>query len=181
MDTDHVASPTAPILTARLELRPHRPDDAAAYGALWRPPAEGPALTPVLDAEGTWARLLRLIGHRTVFGFAPWLVTDRETGAIVGEAGFARFHRGIGPEFDEAPEAMWILDAARRGRGLAAEAMAAAIAAFDATVAAPRTVAMIDPINTVSIRLAERLGFRHYGEGLHHATRMLLFERPRGG
>lgn len=166
------------LATEQLILRQHRSDDIDAYARLWLPPAEGPAMTPVLDAEGSWARLLRLIGHRTVFGFAPWLVTDRRSGEIVGEAGFAVFRRGLGPDFDDAPEAMWILVPEARGRGLAVEAMTAAAAAIDRRGIA-RTVAMIDPINAPSLRVAERLGFRVFGDGIHHGTTMRLHERPR--
>ena len=54
----------------------------------------------MLDLEGAWARLLRLVGHRTVFGFAPWLAWERSSGRLVGEVGLARFHRGLGADFD---------------------------------------------------------------------------------
>jgi RimJ/RimL family protein N-acetyltransferase len=179
----HADGPTAAaetIETPRLLLRAHRTEDAEGYAALWRPPADGPVHTPVLDAEGSWARLLRLIGHRAVFGFAPFLVVERETGGIVGEAGHARFRRGLGPSFDGSPEAMWILLPERRGRGLAEEAMRAAIDDLVRRIGVTRSVAMIDPTNAASLALAGRLGFHHFGEGDHHGTRMRLFERRSG-
>lgn len=165
------------VATERLILRPHRPDDLDGYARLWAPPAEGPAYTPVLDREGAWARLLRLIGHRQVYGFAPLLVVAKDTGQIVGEAGFARFERGMGPAFDAAPEAMWILAADRRGEGLAREAMAAAAADFDRRGIARRSVCMIDPTNAPSLALAARLGFRRFGTAERHGVAVTLFER----
>lgn len=166
------------IETERLILRPHRAEDIAGYLGLWLPPTDGPAYTPVLDEEGAWARLLRLIGHRTVFGSGPFLVTEKAGGAIVGEVGFAHFRRGMGADFDGAAEAMWILTADRRGRGHAREAMTAAVVDFDAR-GGGRSVCMIEPTNAPSLALATRLGWRPFRRGLHHGTEVVLFERDR--
>ena len=165
------------LVTERLVLRAHRPDDVAAYALLWRAPPDGVAFVPVLDEEGAWARLLRLVGHRRVFGFSPLLVTHRASGAVVGEVGFARFRRGIGPDFDVAPEAMWIVGRDRRGHGIAGEAMSAAAAAFDARFPGIRTVCMIDPANAPSMRLAARLGFTRFGRTRRGTSELDLFER----
>ncbi len=169
----------ATLETDRLILRPHREEDLSAYERLWLPPARGPAFTPVLDLEGAWARLLRLVGHRAVFGFAPWLAWERSSGRLVGEVGLARFHRGLGADFDDVPEAMWILAPEARGRGLAGEAMGAALADADRRRISARCVCMIDPDNAVSMRLAAALGFRPYREALRHDRGIVLFERHR--
>lgn len=165
------------IVTERLILRAHRAADIDAYTPLWAPPPDGVSFTPILDAEGAWARLLRLVGHRRVFGFAPFLVEEKATGRIVGEVGFARFHRGIGAHFDEAPEAMWIIAGEARGKGYGGEAMAAAVAWFDGRFPAARGVCMIDPANTVSLGLAGRLGFRPFGRTTRQGLELVLFER----
>jgi RimJ/RimL family protein N-acetyltransferase len=165
------------IVTERLILRAHRTDDIDAYAPLWRAPPGGVSYTPVLDEEGAWARLLRLVGHRAVFGFAPFVVVEKATGRIVGEVGFARFRRGIGPHFDDAPEAMWIIAGEARGRGYGGEATAAAVAWFDGWFPGDRTVCMIDPTNTVSLGLAGRLGFRPFGRTTRHGLELELFER----
>lgn len=172
-----VSAPDATILTERLILRPHAAEDIEAYAPLWRAPPDGRAYTPVLDEENAWARLLRLVGHRRVFGFGPFLVVDRHDGTVLGEVGFARFRRGLGPAFDDAPEAMWIVERAAHGRGIAREAMTAATADLDARLGRPRSVCMIDPTNTPSLRLAARLGFRPWGEASRHGTPVTLFER----
>ncbi len=168
----------AAIVTDRLILRTHRPTDLDAYAPLWTATPTGISFTPVLDREGAWARLLRLVGHRVVFGFAPFVVVEKATGYIVGEVGFARFRRGIGPEFDDVPEAMWIVAREMRGKGYGGEAMAAAVGRFDTRFPGGRSVCMIDPANTVSLRLAERLGFGAFGRTTRHGVDLMLFERP---
>lgn len=168
------------IATERLILRAHRAEDGDGYRALWTPPAAGPAFTPVLDAEGAWARLLRLVGHRAVYGFAPWLVTARASGRIVGEVGFARFRRGLGADFDADPEAMWILAEDCRGTGFAREALDAAIGALDRRFPGGRSVCMIDPRNAASQRLAETVGFRPFRQAMRGDHEVGLFERTGG-
>jgi RimJ/RimL family protein N-acetyltransferase len=165
------------IVTERLILRAHRPTDIDAYAPVWAPSPDGVSFTPVLDGEGAWARLLRLVGHRDVFGFAPFVVEEKATGRIVGEVGFARFRRGIGPHFDDAPEAMWLVAREARGQGYGGEAMAAAVAWFDARFPGERAVCMIDPTNTVSLGLAERLGFTTFDRTTRHGLELVLFER----
>lgn len=165
------------IDTDRLILRTHRAEDIDAYLPLWTALPGERVFTPVLDAEGTWARLLRLVGHRRVFGWAPFLVEERDTGRIVGEVGFARFRRSVGHRFDEAPEAMWILAREVRGLGYGREATTAAFAWFDRRLPATRCVAMIDPANAASLRLAEIHGFTAYDRIDRNGTDLVLFER----
>ena len=165
------------IVTERLILGPHRAADLDGYAPLWVLPPEGRSFTSVLDREGAWARLLRLVGHRQVFGYAPFLVRDRASGEIIGEVGFARFERGLGADFDTAAEAMWILAPQARHGGIGTEAMTAAAAAFDARFPGARSVCMIDPINTVSLRLAARLGFTAYRGVMRRGMELDLFER----
>ena len=80
----------------------------------------------------------------SLFGFGNLLAFDRATGDLVGEAGFNYFERGIGPDFDSAPEAMWTIAKSHQGKGLATEAMQAIVAWFDATIGITRTVAMVE-------------------------------------
>ena len=66
--------------------------------------------------------------------------------------------RGLGDDFDPYPEAGWVLGPVRTGKGLGLEAAQAAHDWFDRVVAG-RTVCMITPENTVSLRIAEALGY----------------------
>lgn len=168
------------IETSRLLLQPHKLDVLEGYTRLWS--AQTPEITgvprfPPLGAEESWARLLRFIGHWEVFGFGPFVVTDTATSAIVGEVGFAYFHRGHGPAFDAAPEAMWKTDHRVQGRGLASEAMQAAIGWFDAHRLATRTVCMIDPGHGASLRIAGRCGFQPFADAIYRGHPVQLLQR----
>ena len=167
------------IETNRLLLRPLDVNDFSGYVQLWTQapkPDDAPNAQP-LGEEGSWARLLRMIGHWTALGYGPFLVTDRASGAVVGEVGFAQHMRGNGPAFDGVPEGMWRIDHRRQGSGIATEAMQAAAAWFDATQVSARTVCMIDLTNMASRRLAERLGFREFASATYCGNPVLLFER----
>ncbi len=59
------------------------------------------------------------------------------------------------------PELGWVLAAHAHGKGLATEAAAAALHWADEHLSHSRTVCMIAPENTASIRVAEKCG---YGE-----------------
>jgi RimJ/RimL family protein N-acetyltransferase len=170
------------IETVRLSLRDHRVEDFDAYVPLWTQRLAGPDggyRFPPLRDEEVWARLLRWIGHRHIFGFAPFLVFDRASGRLCGEVGFGRFRRGNGPTFDGVPEVMWTMHPDFHGKGLAGEAAAAAIEWFDGHHPSPRTVCMIEPDNVASLKLAERFGFRAFGRGEYKRSQNIFLERLR--
>src|SRR5262245_53530094 len=123
------------IETPRLLLRPHRVDDFEGYAALLAEaePATSYAL-PSFSREDAWARLLRFIGHWTVFKYGLFLAEDRASGRIVAEIGIARFERAVDPRCEGMPEAGWRVAQRMRGRGVAKEAMAATLAWFDDAV-----------------------------------------------
>ena len=167
------------ITTARLLLRPHRIEDFADCAAMW-------ADTEVtrfiggrpFTSEEVWARLLRYAGHWALHGWGYWVVRARDTGAFVGEIGFADFRRTLDPPFGDAPEIGWALVPQAQGRGLAREAVAAALRWGDANFPG-RTVCMIRPDNARSLRLAGTLGFTRYAETDYHGSPTILLERPR--
>ena len=74
------------------------------------------------------------------------------------------FHswRGLDPSLDDQPEAGWIVRRDWWGRGVAGEVMSAVLRWFKDTHGAQRIVAMIEPDNTASKRVAATLGFRTY-------------------
>ncbi|PZP43813.1 MAG: N-acetyltransferase [Agrobacterium fabrum] len=168
------------LTTARLVLRPHAIADEASYRRFWGadvPPIEGVTSLAPLDPEFAFARLLRFLGHWTVFGFGPFAVEERATGRIVGEVGFAHMRRGNGADFDGAPEAMWKIDGALAGKGIATEAVEAAIRWFDDSGISQRTVCMINPLNSPSLAIAARFGFRPFRDTTFRDSPVRLFER----
>lgn len=168
------------IKTSRLLLRPQRIGDFEAYKAIWvNDPniAEDVPILPGLTEEQIWDRLIRWIGHWTIFGYGPLLVVDRETGELIGETGVARFHRCNGPSFDGVPEALWRIKYTRHGQGLAGEAARAAFDWIDRRQISARTVCMIDYWNDASLKVAGKLGFKAFSEATYKGNDVLFLER----
>jgi RimJ/RimL family protein N-acetyltransferase len=86
------------------------------------------------------------------------------------------FHRILEPAF-EAPELGWGLHPRFQGKGLAFEALSAALAWCDDALNAPRTVCMISPGNGPSIALARRAGYAPWVETTYKGEAVTLFER----
>jgi RimJ/RimL family protein N-acetyltransferase len=170
---------TAPVLrTDRLEL--------------WGPVATDlPDLHAMMQSEvtrhflGTWepswadmhARLLRNVGSWALYGYGAFMVRERGHPAIVGNCGVFHSWRGLGADFDDQPEAGWIIAANKAGLGYVGEAMQAVFAWFDAEHGPRRTVCMIDPGNAPSIRLADRFGYMPLRDAEFGGEPVRLFER----
>ena len=135
---------------------------------------------PRFSREDAWNRLLRYAGHWSLLSFGLFAVFDKGTGDFLGEVGFADFHRGLGPGFDDAPEAAWIMTACAQGRGMAHEAVAAAHAWLDNARGCGRTVCIIHPDNAPSIKLAHRLDYAAYAEGRYRELPCTMYERVAG-
>jgi RimJ/RimL family protein N-acetyltransferase len=166
------------IDTDRLTLRGHRAEDLHECAAMWGDPVVTRHVggRPFSEEE-VWSKLLRYVGHWSLLGFGYWVVRDRASGRFVGEVGFADFRRDITPSFDGAPEAGWVLLPWAHGRGLATEAVGAAIAWLETHGGRVRTVCMIDPGNAPSIRVALKCGFREWTRASYKGEPAILFER----
>lgn len=156
--------------TARLVLRPFRPDDIDAYAAFCADPdvMRYLGVREPMSREDAWRQMAMLVGHWTLRGYGMWAVEDRATGALTGRVGLHY------PEGFPEPEVAWALARPFWGRGIAFEAACAALDhAFD-TLGWRRAISLIDPGNVRSIRLAERLGerFERMAERRGHAVRL---------
>jgi RimJ/RimL family protein N-acetyltransferase len=173
------AATTVPTLeTDRLILRGHRIEDFDDSRAMWAD--EGvcrfigghPA-----TAEDVWSRLLRYAGHWTMLGFGYWLIEEKATGRFAGEIGFADMNRAIDPPFNGAPEIGWALAPWAQGQGFASEAVAAVLAWGDTQFGGARTVCLISPENTPSVRVAAKAGYREYARTTYKGAPTVLYER----
>ncbi len=171
---------TAPIVleTPRLLLRPHRLDDFEVMAALWADARVAQFIGgKPSTAEESWSRLIRYIGFWPALGFGYFAITDKETGAFLGEAGLADFHRDITPSLEGFAEAGWALMPDAWGNGYAQEALSALLAWY-ANEPSPRPAAcIISTDNAASIRLAEKTGFRLKAETQYKDSACLMFER----
>lgn len=144
------------IETSRLRLRRARPDDLAAFHAIFRDPV----------ATQFWSTP----PHSTLGETAEWLTKVIEApaetsnefvvefeGVVVGKAGCWR-----------VPEVGFIFDPRCWGKGVAFEALPAVIRSTFEAFPTPEVTADVDPRNLRCLRLLERLGFLQTGSA--HCT-----------
>lgn len=165
------------IETGRLLLRAHHIDDYRSYWGFWKsqtPPTISGG--PPRDSEEAWSRLLRFIGHWHQFKFGSFLIFDKMSKELIGEAGYSYIPRGLGLHFDEYPQAGWNIAPAFRKRGIGQQAASACTAWMDEHFPG-RSVCMIHPHNEASIKIATTVGFQPYGEAEYKYTPVTLFER----
>jgi RimJ/RimL family protein N-acetyltransferase len=166
------------IETARLRLRAFRESDLDAQAATLADPEIVRHLGGMpFSREESWRRLLAAPGLWAVIGYGYWAVERREDGLYLGQAGFADFKRDMVPNIEGLPEMGWIFAPHAQGHGYAAEAVAAGLAWADEALAGREIVAIIDPANHRSIRLAEKVGFGRREEAVYRDKPILLFRR----
>ena len=147
------------LTTERLVLRPPQPGDFDAFAEMM---ADAPSLAFLGGAQPkavAWRTFAGLAGGWALNGFAMFCVFERESGRFVGRIGP---HRPSGWPGDEVG---WGLVRHAWGKGYALEA---AVASMDFAVEQlgwTDVIHCIDPDNTASIALAQRLGSRNRGPG----------------
>jgi RimJ/RimL family protein N-acetyltransferase len=102
---------------------------------------------------------LNYAGHWSLMGFGYWALEEKATGDFAGELGFANFRRDIAASMRDVPELGWALASRFHGKGLATEAVHAAVAWGDARFRPTRTVCLINADNVASIRVAQKCGY----------------------
>jgi RimJ/RimL family protein N-acetyltransferase len=167
-----------PILeTERLTLRGHTPDDLSECTALWADPEVVRYIGNATSTrEQAWARVLRYVGHWSLFGFGFWCAVERATGRFVGELGLANFERDITPPIG-ALETGWVLASWAHGRGFATEGMRAVLGFADTQLPGEATDCVIDPPNLASIRVAHKLGYIERRRATYHDEPIIIFGR----
>lgn len=153
-------SPHYPLVTERLLLRPITIDDASAMHGYKSDP-DAVRYVPYAPLERAEVeRRIATTWSTTRFtqqGDAVCLaVEERETGRLLGDV--VLFWRS---ELDRAGEVGYIFDPDVAGQGFATEAVAALLALGFDELGLHRVSARIDERNTASVRVVERLGFRH--------------------
>ena len=168
--------------TERLVLRARRLEDFDAFAAIWASQSVVRFVGGVtLSREGAWVRFLRQEGHWHLLGYGYFAVEDKATGRFIGEVGFQDMRREIVPSIEGLMEAGWILAEEAQGKGLAEEAMRAALAWADAHGTGDRIACIIHPDHAGSLRVAEKLGFVVTGESRYNGAPMVMLELPRPG
>jgi RimJ/RimL family protein N-acetyltransferase len=113
------------VETARLILRGPKPDDFAAYAAMWADPETTRHIgdgSPK-SIEDSWTSFLRHAGHWHIVGFGSWIVEEKASRRAIGVLGFNERKRERAPDLDGLPELGWMFDRSASGKGYATEAL----------------------------------------------------------
>jgi RimJ/RimL family protein N-acetyltransferase len=169
------------VETERVRLRAHTAADFEACVPLWNDPIVtrfigGRAYT----AEEVWQRIQRYAGSWALLGHGFWAIEDKATGKLIGEIGIMDAKRDIDPPFGDSLEMGWALLPSAHGKGFAGEALQAALDWEARHLRGDCLVAMIDPDNGASIKLARRMGFTERGRATYRGLPSLVFELHRG-
>ncbi|MGH1420847.1 MAG: GNAT family N-acetyltransferase [Hyphomonas sp.] len=158
---------TPPILkTERLILRGFEANDFQSVANMWADEDVVRFIGFSRTPQDAWFASIRVRGMWPVLGFGYWIVTERETGAFLGETGFADFKRGMTPDLSIHPEAGWAFAKAAWGKGYATEAVTATHKWLDANLPGPSQCIM-DPEHNGSRRVAEKVGYTFMSESLY--------------
>jgi [ribosomal protein S5]-alanine N-acetyltransferase len=137
------------LMTADAQTMSFLPDDSPLSGA---------------QADEALARTIQ----RYDAGFGDWAIEDPTNGDVIGESGLTVLANG-------EVEIGWMLRSHFWGQGLAFEAATAVKDYAFGAAHLQRLVALIDPRNEPSIRLAVKLGMTPAGVANHHGPEMLKY------
>ena len=175
----------APVIeTDRLILRAHRLDDFPVLAAMWGDPAIARFISGKPSTrEESWARLLRYSGHWELLGFGFWAVQWKDDARLIGEVGFANWEKDLSPYLDGLPEGGWVFSTEAHGRGIATEAVKAALTWMEGKFEAKTTACIIGPENAASIRVAQKAGYQEHCRSEFKGSQVIQFRRQgaRGG
>lgn len=145
------------LQTARLTLRPIALEDFPRWAAMMADPEAAKFLGGPQPAAVAWRGFMTMAGAWSLTGVSMFSVIERESGLWLGRIGPWQPHGWPGTEVG------WGLHPDAQGKGYGVEAATAAIDyAFDA-LGWTEVIHCIDPDNTPSQRLAERIGSRNQG------------------
>ena len=149
---------TGPVLnTERLTLRPIAMEDFPRWAEMMADPEASRFLGGPQPAATVWRGFMTMAGAWSLTGVSMFSVIERDTGLWLGRIGPWR------PEGWPGTEVGWGLHPDAQGKGYGAEAATAAIDyAFD-VLGWTDVIHCIDPDNTPSQRLAERIGSSNLG------------------
>ncbi|MGN6558629.1 MAG: GNAT family N-acetyltransferase [Solirubrobacterales bacterium] len=144
-------TPSLPVDTERLRFRAVTMDDVDEFLALHEDPLVA-RFMGTYDRDGMVEWMRKGLDEWAARGHGRVAILDRGSGEFIGRTGLKHW-----PQFGET-EVGWVLRPEVRGRGLATEAGAAALRWGFEQFDLPYITAMIQPENTASVRVAERLG-----------------------
>jgi len=147
------------IETERLILRPTQAQDLDGWTELMADPESSRFIGGPIPRSAAWRGMMAMAGAWSLQGFGMFSMIEKTSGRWIGRTGPWQ------PEGWPGTEVGWGVLRSAQGRGYAHEAAVAAIDwAFD-TLGWDDVIHCIDPANTPSQRLADRLGSTRRGPG----------------
>jgi RimJ/RimL family protein N-acetyltransferase len=162
-----------PLLSERLLLRPFARADAPAAHEVYRDELvmRWVGMGPVTRPEQTAAMLAAYIEHQKKYGFSFWAVILRDSGQLLGDAGFYR--RG------DRVELGYTLGREHWGQGYGTEAARACVAAAFEGLGIGQVEALVRPENAASAAVLGKLGFEAHDRVFVHGAPHVRFIRDR--
>lgn len=157
--------------TERLILRPFCQADIDVYAEMcadrevMRFIGEG----GILSREEAWRNMAMVVGHWQLRGYGLWAVELKETNQLIGRVG------SWNPEGWPGFEIGWLLHRKHWGNGYATEAGRATMDHAFGELHQSEVISLIQPANTASIRVAERLGEQHHGTTMLLGKKVLVY------
>lgn len=136
--------------TPRLRIRPVGPEDVEAVARLWASKKVTRFLGGPRDKSGIRRTLREYVEARNVYDL--WAVEERASGRIVGHCGL--LPRRVANR-DEV-EIVYVFGSRHWGKGFATEA-AGAVLGHAWSLGLKRVVALVDPENVASARVARKI------------------------
>jgi [ribosomal protein S5]-alanine N-acetyltransferase len=162
-----------PLVGPRVELRPFAPSDAAAIHPVYSDERvmRWVGGGPVRRLEQTEELVRRYIDHQRRHGFSFWVVSERRSGELLGDAGLI--------ERNGAIELGYTLGYDHWGKGYGGEAAALCVRAAFTALGAPEVVALVQPANERSVAVVAKLGFTPDGDDFAHGALHTVYRLTR--
>lgn len=151
---------STPILTERLLLRPFTLEDAGITHQWFSDPEVMHYIPggPDVTLDDTRKRIERYLQHGVAHGFTKWLVTDRQTGSLLGDGGLYTLPN------DPRVELGFRFAKQHWGCGYAPEMARAWMRHFAALHPGETLYGIVLPEHVRSRKVLEKLGFEPSGE-----------------
>jgi RimJ/RimL family protein N-acetyltransferase len=157
--------------TRRLLLREIVAADEEPLGRCFADPATMAFYPAPRDRKQTREWMAAQRSSYAARGYGLWAACDRQSGELRGYCGLAAQDVGEGGEI----EIGYLIRREHWNRGLATEAARAALRLCRRRFAHPEPIALIDPGNAASIRVAEKIGMLWEREAVLFGRRLKLY------
>jgi ribosomal-protein-alanine N-acetyltransferase len=160
------------IETERVLLRPATPADLEAWTSRIFADPQVTRFVPsrISEPRARAERMLTFFADTwSQRGYGEWLVTDKHDGRLIGHCGL-----GYLPDTDEI-EIDYALAQSDWGRGIATEAVRAALRFGFETAQLERVIGLVVPENTASRRVLEHAGFVYQRDAPYFGLTMAYY------